>query len=64
MSDYSEFPAFSVDLVHQLDELLPEKSPEKHWNDRDIWMYAGKRELINHLLQRLKNVEDKAYNKK
>lgn len=39
-------PLRSEDLIKKLDELFPEKTPDISWSDREIWSYAGKRELI------------------
>jgi hypothetical protein len=41
-------------LIEWLAETYPERCPRKEDDEREIWMYAGERRLINTLLQRLK----------
>ena len=44
-----KIPYTAEELIEQLDKMFPEYTPEVDWGDRDIWMYAGKRELIRML---------------
>jgi len=60
-NDNVQLPVYSVDLIEQLDKNIPEMTPEKTWSDREIWMYAGKRELIRVLKIHKKRTEDEAY---
>jgi hypothetical protein len=46
-------PLLSVDLIAALDELYPERCPSVKDSDRDIWLYAGKRELVRLLKVRV-----------
>lgn len=52
-----KIPFQSVDLIKELDKLFPEKVPDKEWSDREIWIYVGKRELINWLKAKLEQEE-------
>jgi len=61
MKDYQLLPPYSKDLIEQLDELIPERSPSPTDGERQIWMYAGKRDLIRNLKRRLENTENDNY---
>jgi hypothetical protein len=41
-----DFPPIPKKLVDTLEELLPEKCPTLTMTDREIWFYAGKREVV------------------
>lgn len=43
------FPAVSKELYETLDALFPLKSPEMSWNERQIWIMVGQREVLNFL---------------
>jgi hypothetical protein len=43
------FPAVSKELYEALDSLFPLKSPEMSWNERQIWIMVGQREVLNFL---------------
>jgi hypothetical protein len=43
-------PYNSYDLIEKLNQLYKHKCPTKDMTDRDIWIYSGKRELIDSLL--------------
>lgn len=51
MGDRIGIPLSAEDLVKYLDKLYPPKCPNIADNDRTIWMYAGKRELIDACLE-------------
>lgn len=51
-------PYTAEELIEQLDKLYPERTPSIDMSDREIWMYAGKRELIRVLLESLKQQEE------
>ena len=51
-------PYTAEELIEQLDKMFPEYTPEVDWNDREIWMYAGKRELIRMLKVWLENADE------
>lgn len=43
-------PELSADLIKQLDKIFQHKCPKPEDKEKYIWMYAGKRELIDTLL--------------
>lgn len=51
-------PYNASDLILKLDAAFPEKCPDPSMSDREIWMYAGKRELVRGLLSQLKAQEE------
>lgn len=51
-------PAYSVDLVKILNKEYPHRCPAKGADSEDVQRYAGKRELIDLLLQRLEGFDD------
>ena len=46
---YNHIPIYAVDLIKMLDSMYPEQCPSINEDERSIWMYAGKRELVRHL---------------
>lgn len=60
-NDDDLLPAFSKDLIEQLDKRFPHRCPDKRMDEREIWIYKGKRELIDHLLSRLEYTEEYGY---
>jgi hypothetical protein len=44
-------PQLSKKLIDTLDELIPERCPSLSMPDREIWFYAGKREVVRILKQ-------------
>lgn len=55
-------PFQSHDLILQLDKAFPERCPNPSTPDREIWMYAGKRELVRGLVAQLKAQEEDQFN--
>ena len=53
-----EIPRLSKELIQMLDEIFPEQTPDIAWPDREIWVYAGKRDLIRKLKQWLQDTEE------
>lgn len=51
-------PTLDPTLVEVLNERIPERCPDPSWSEREIWMYSGKRELVNQLISELKAQED------
>lgn len=51
-------PALDRALVEALSERIPERCPDPSWSEREIWMYAGKRELVKLLIAELKAQEN------
>lgn len=37
-------------LIETLNAEIPHRCPQPHETERDIWMYAGKRALVDYLL--------------
>lgn len=56
MSD-NKIPLFSADLIRSLDERYPHRCPTLTQTEREMYLYAGKRELIDNLLLTLKRTE-------
>lgn len=50
-------PGLTREAVEALDKLFPEKCPGINDNNRDIWLYAGKRELVNFIKHQLEVAE-------
>jgi hypothetical protein len=46
----THIPLYSYDLIDELDKLFPERCPDPEDSEREIWMKAGRRELIRSLL--------------
>jgi len=44
-------PHLSSDLIDKLNKDYPERHPDLTLSDREIWFNAGRRHLINQLLQ-------------
>ena len=51
-------PFYSADLIKKLQEETPERCPDISWTEREIWIYKGKRDLINSLAMLQKAHED------
>jgi len=52
--DPIKLPRSIEELIIWLDKLYPARTPKITESERQIWMYAGKRELIETLIQRYK----------
>jgi hypothetical protein len=44
-----KLPTLSVDLVEALCKEFPQRCPSKTQTDREIWMYTGAADLVQHL---------------
>jgi hypothetical protein len=44
--DNESFPAISKALVDSLEERCPEKCPELTMTEKEIWFYAGQRQIV------------------
>jgi F420-dependent methylenetetrahydromethanopterin dehydrogenase len=53
-----KIPFAAVDLIEKLDQLYPEKCPAVTDSEREIWMYAGARELVRRLVHRAKQEQE------
>lgn len=51
--DLTAIPDKAYDLILELDEAIPHRCPSRNMQERDIWFYAGKRDLIDALKARL-----------
>lgn len=56
---HENFPVFAKDLIEWLDQAFPHKCPSPEQSEREIWMYAGKRELVDLLITKQKLSEQK-----
>lgn len=56
-----DIPLYAYDLIKLLDKQYPEKTPEGHEAERELWMTAGERRLVNRLLHRMKQEEETQY---
>ena len=58
--DYSVLPLHDIPaLIEWLNALYPEKCPDPKHTEREIWMKAGERRLVNTLISKLNATEDK-----
>jgi hypothetical protein len=46
------------ELVRRLEELIPDRTPEITWTDRQIWQYRGMRDVVLLLHRDLKEIKD------
>jgi hypothetical protein len=44
-----KFPPISPELLKALDKAVPSRCPSLSETDREIWLYAGKRALVEFL---------------
>ena len=44
-----DLPTIPPELVEALDKLIPHRCPDPKATDREIWLYAGKRTLVDFL---------------
>lgn len=56
-----KLPILSVDLIDWLDEQYPERCPDPKQSDREIWIYAGARQVVRSLLAKKKQEEEENY---
>jgi hypothetical protein len=50
-------PLYTLDLLKELDKMFPSRCPHLNESDREIWFYAGRRQLIESLLMRAKEAD-------
>jgi hypothetical protein len=55
---FSTLPMSTPELLKQLDKEHPARCPDPSWSDREIWIYTGKRALIDSLLHKLRRTEE------
>lgn len=53
-----KLPVFSHQLIDLLNDLYPERCPDITSSERDIWWYAGQRELVRNLYTRLQQEKE------
>ena len=51
-------PVSAEELVEALDASYPEKSPDPLDSEREIWMKAGERRLVRHLLRLKRELDE------
>ena len=57
--DYSTVPLHDIPtFIEWLNALYPEKCPNPDNTEREIWMKAGERRVVNHLINKLNRTED------
>jgi len=44
--DNESFPTISKALINALEERCPEKCPELTMTEKEIWFYAGQRQIV------------------
>jgi hypothetical protein len=54
----SHTPIISKELVEFLDNLFPNKVPDKSLNDREVWIKVGNVEVVSFLKSLLKEQEE------
>jgi hypothetical protein len=52
-----KLPAYSYDLIKQLDKEIPNATPQVTDSEREVWIRVGKRMLIDHLLSAMDEPE-------
>jgi len=58
--DYSTIPLHDIPaLIKWLNDLYPEKCPNPDNTEREVWMKAGERRVVNQLINKLNRTEDK-----
>lgn len=50
-------PATTAELLDQLDRLFPHRCPSVDQTDREIWLYAGQRALIDWMREQWRRTE-------
>lgn len=54
-------PPVNNDLIEYLDRLIPHRCPSIADSDRSIWIYSGKRELVEFLKKRHEDQVNRAF---
>lgn len=55
----AKIPASGEEFIEMLDVMAPEKAPNPDDSDREVWMKAGERRLVNKLKAMLEADERK-----
>lgn len=58
MKDTSQCPPLTKELIAYLEATVPERCPDPRVSDREIWMYAGKRELVRGLIAQFQSQQE------
>lgn len=53
-----KIPPIPRELVAHLAVVYPDRCPDPSWTDREIWMAAGRRDVVNTLKQWLKEQDE------
>ena len=56
--DGRELPPLDRGLVVDLDERFPDKCPDLDMSDREIWVQAGQRSVIDFLIEHFRKQQD------
>jgi len=60
MLDYNIIPLHDIPaLIEWLNSLYPERCPNPNDSEREVWMKAGERRVVNQLINKLNRSEDK-----
>ena len=51
MDDQVQLPVYATELIDLLDDLFPHRTPSMKDTDRHIFEYAGRRNLVDYLLE-------------
>lgn len=56
------FPPISKALMAELERRCPEKCPDLTMSDREIWFYAGQRQMVRLIAEAYKEQNDNILN--
>jgi len=51
-------PSIPKELIDYLESTIPERCPDARMSDREIWMYAGKRDLVRGLIAQFQSQQE------
>ena len=51
INEVEHLPVTVVQLIDTLDHVFPEESARLEWSDREVWVKAGQRSVVNWLLE-------------
>lgn len=58
MKDTPKCPSISKELIDYLEATVPERCPDIRASDREIWLYAGKRDLVRGLIAQFQSQQE------
>jgi hypothetical protein len=56
--DYTTIPNETNELIKWLDVMYPDRCPNPEDSEREVWMKAGERRVVNTLIAKLTATED------